>query len=294
MSNLNHTAKNKDLIASALPVIETVLNGVSKHIGHTVRWEVAKGATTQMPPETHPRILTCLAEAYQRTHYTGISLNYAKKQIEVAYQDSSGNDIPINRFLLRATQLGATVTSEQRRILAAAAIGAPAQQPHKKSTPEEKTLKYCEDSANNSDRAEDFMRQKGLDGVPRLVTFDRFKKSAVEPDESAYLLKKGVGLIAGDAFVLPEGTVVVPLRNAWNPTLADKPTGWQEIHPDGTKMFQKGQPITGQFYSVGDLVDSDTVLVCEGFATGQALHEVSNGFENFPQNIQKDRRKVSS
>lgn len=276
----NYTTKNNNLIAPAMQVIQDALQGVSKHIGHTTRWEATKGATGQMPPETHPQILAWLAEAYQRTHHTGISLDYAKKQIEVHYQDSSGNGISINRFLLRTTQLGAVVTTEQRQILAAATNGVPLQQSHKKRTPEEQTIKYLEDSADNSDKAEDFMTWKYAESpatisITRLEKFRRLKNNATDPSKSDYLAKKEIDYIEGDAFVAADGKVNVPLRNAWTITQNDRPSGWQEIHADGTKLFQKGQPTIGQFHPIGELVDSAVVLVCEGFATGQALHKAT-------------------
>ncbi len=52
--------------------------------------------------------------------------------------------------------------------------------------------------------------------------------------------------------------------------LEDQIWGYQRIAENGSKYFQSGQKVTGTFYPIGD--DTDTILVCEGYATGVSLH----------------------
>lgn len=45
----------------------------------------------------------------------------------------------------------------------------------------------------------------------------------------------------------------------------------QRIYPDGSKRFLKGGRVTGCYHPIGTI--TDTLLVCEGYATGCTLHE---------------------
>lgn len=49
----------------------------------------------------------------------------------------------------------------------------------------------------------------------------------------------------------------------------------QFIDKDGGKLFLPGGAVAGGAYTIGDLTEAETVLVCEGFATGASLHEAT-------------------
>lgn len=47
----------------------------------------------------------------------------------------------------------------------------------------------------------------------------------------------------------------------------------QRIYPDGTKRFLTGGRVTGLYATIGQPFSTDTLYVCEGWATGATLHE---------------------
>lgn len=58
---------------------------------------------------------------------------------------------------------------------------------------------------------------------------------------------------------------------------SDAVVGLQRINEDGTKRFVTGQRISNNFAVIGQLDDTtETVLVCEGWATGATLHEATS------------------
>ncbi|OOR89817.1 DUF5906 domain-containing protein [Moraxella bovis] len=94
-------------------------------------------------------------------------------------------------------------------------------------------------------------------------------------DKHAYLAKKGVrshGLRADT-----HGNLLIPLyfhnTNTGNITLCNV----QSIGADGGKLFVKDGLVGGAFYTLGDVLASDTILICEGYATGASIFEVLAG-----------------
>lgn len=50
---------------------------------------------------------------------------------------------------------------------------------------------------------------------------------------------------------------------------------YQTIQPDGTKRYQPKGSIAGAFYPIGKVSPQGDICVCEGFATGATIHEVT-------------------
>ena len=64
------------------------------------------------------------------------------------------------------------------------------------------------------------------------------------------------------------GNLLIPMRDT-----SGKVHSLQTIAPDGTKMFMSGGRVKGCYFSIGK--PSDSVIVCEGFATGASIHEAT-------------------
>ncbi|MCK9622022.1 MAG: toprim domain-containing protein [Methylobacter sp.] len=79
-----------------------------------------------------------------------------------------------------------------------------------------------------------------------------------------YLTKKRVksyGLKAAT-----NGILLVPIYNRFGALV-----NLQRIYADGTKKFMTGAEITGCFFMIEG--ESDTIIICEGYATGASIHE---------------------
>ena len=94
----------------------------------------------------------------------------------------------------------------------------------------------------------------------------RLAKAEPATADHPYLRRKGVG--AHGAFLGEDGELLVPVRD-----LDGKLTSAQSIRPDGAKSFARGGRIAGGCHVLGDLARAETVLICEGYATGATLHE---------------------
>ena len=84
-------------------------------------------------------------------------------------------------------------------------------------------------------------------------------------EDHPYLQKKGIhphGLRVDD-----ENRLIVPV------TIDGVLTSTQSIDGTGAKLFFLGGAVKGGSYTIGDLTEATTVLICEGFATGASLHE---------------------
>ena len=81
-----------------------------------------------------------------------------------------------------------------------------------------------------------------------------------------YLQLKGV-----DAHGLRQlnESLLVPVRDAGGTI-----HGLQFIGPDGAKRFKTGTAVSGRFHVIG-VMQSNTILIAEGYATGATLHELS-------------------
>lgn len=70
-----------------------------------------------------------------------------------------------------------------------------------------------------------------------------------------------------------KGNLLIPLyfhnTNTGNITLCNV----QSIDQDGNKLFVKGGLVGGAFCTLGDVLASDTIFVCEGYATGASIYE---------------------
>ncbi|AKG12269.1 DUF5906 domain-containing protein [Moraxella bovoculi] len=119
------------------------------------------------------------------------------------------------------------------------------------------------------EQAEHQARQQARQAAAKTA-LERWQ-SATPCDTHAYLTKKGVqshGLRADT-----HGNLLIPLyfhnTNTGNITLCNV----QSIDQDGNKLFVKGGLVGGAFYTLGDVLSSDTIFVCEGYATGASIYE---------------------
>lgn len=100
-------------------------------------------------------------------------------------------------------------------------------------------------------------------------------QSATPCDTHAYLTKKGVS--SHGLRVDTHGNLLIPLyfhnTNTGNITLCNV----QSIGADGGKLFVKDGLVGGAFYTLGDVLSSDTFFICEGYATGASIFEALGG-----------------
>ena len=87
------------------------------------------------------------------------------------------------------------------------------------------------------------------------------------PADHPYLVQKNVQPHGIRAL---GGSLVVPLYDS-----AGQLWSWQTITPEGEKRFYKGGRTKGLFFAFGELEAADTILVCEGWATGATLREAT-------------------
>lgn len=103
---------------------------------------------------------------------------------------------------------------------------------------------------------------------------ERFN-TATPCDTHAYLTKKGVQ--SHGLKVDTHGNLLIPLyfhnTDTGNITLCNV----QSIGADGNKLFVKGGLVGGAFFTLGDVLASDTIFVCEGYATGASIFEALDG-----------------
>jgi putative DNA primase/helicase len=85
-------------------------------------------------------------------------------------------------------------------------------------------------------------------------------------DRHGYLCRKNIG---SHGLRYHRGALLIPVRDADNNFY-----GLQQIWPKGEKRFFKGTIVSGHFYLIGEM-NSGTLLVCEGYATGATLFEVT-------------------
>lgn len=93
-------------------------------------------------------------------------------------------------------------------------------------------------------------------------------ESATAADrEQPYLKRKGVrahGLRCDST-----NRLIVPV------TIDGEITSLQFIDATGAKLFLSGGAVKGGFFSIGDLHEANTLLLCEGYATGASLFEAT-------------------
>jgi len=88
--------------------------------------------------------------------------------------------------------------------------------------------------------------------------------------DNPYLAKKGLKAIAGKAFCSGD-RVIAPVQSAFS---GGEVRSWQNITEKG-KRFEKGIKTTGLYYPAGDLQNAEIVLICEGLATAETLHQAT-------------------
>lgn len=93
-----------------------------------------------------------------------------------------------------------------------------------------------------------------------------WEKARRASNSNPYLKLKGVR-----AYGVRENydSLVIPVRD-----VACLLHGLQFIAPDGTKKFKFGTAKSGHYHSFGKIKDN-TILICEGYATGATLHEAT-------------------
>ena len=87
-----------------------------------------------------------------------------------------------------------------------------------------------------------------------------------EPDHP-YLKKKNV-----NAYGIRQigGDLLIPLRDG-----KGRFRSLQRINADGEKLFHAGAAVAGSFFSIGADLKDGPVILCEGYATGATLHELT-------------------
>lgn len=91
-------------------------------------------------------------------------------------------------------------------------------------------------------------------------------------DESAkhpYLIKKSVKPYNASIYGF---ALIVPIQDE------EGLCNIQYIYPDGSKRFLAGGKKRGCFTYIGDGWETETILICEGWATGASLHEATGHF----------------
>lgn len=87
------------------------------------------------------------------------------------------------------------------------------------------------------------------------------------PVDHPYLRRKGIqphGVRAGS-----DSQLIIPVTT--NGTI----TSLQFIDTEGGKLFLPGGAVKGGSFSLGDLTEASTILICEGYATGASLFEAT-------------------
>ena len=120
-------------------------------------------------------------------------------------------------------------------------------------------------------RMEEVRRQRAADEVQRHAEA-RAKAGAIwsastPAVDHAYLQRKGV---AADGLRTYKNALVVPVCD-----IGGELHSLQFITGEGGKRFLSGGRIAGCMYVIGDLERAQTIVVCEGFATGASIFEAS-------------------
>lgn len=95
---------------------------------------------------------------------------------------------------------------------------------------------------------------------------DRWKQGKDATDQHPYLKRKGVNAYG---LKMLRDSLMLPLYNA-----AGSIQGMQFIQPDGSKTFKTGTAKQGSYFCIGKPKDN-TLLICEGYATGASLHQAT-------------------
>ena len=130
-------------------------------------------------------------------------------------------------------------------------------------TTEEKARYKTNMEAAKSQRAGELSR---LQGDCRIWCADRWKQSKDATDSHPYLQIKRVHAYG---LKVMKDSLLIPLYDT-----AGIIQGIQFIQPDGSKTFKTGTAKQGSYFPIGKPKEN-TLLICEGYATGASLHEAT-------------------
>lgn len=130
-------------------------------------------------------------------------------------------------------------------------------------TADEKARYAANIEAAKNQRAEELYR---LQVECRIWCADRWQQSKDATDSHPYLKKKGVHAYG---LKLMKDSLLLPLYDS-----AGIIQGIQFIQPDGSKTFKTGTAKQGNYFAIGKPKEN-TLLICEGYATGASLHEAT-------------------
>lgn len=88
------------------------------------------------------------------------------------------------------------------------------------------------------------------------------------PEDHPYLVRKDVD---PHGIRVHEGLLVVPVRS-----IDGQLRSLQTIAADGTKRFMRGGEVAGGMYLLRDINNANTIIVCEGFATGATIADAAD------------------
>ncbi|MGK5046843.1 AAA family ATPase [Janthinobacterium sp. GB4P2] len=113
----------------------------------------------------------------------------------------------------------------------------------------------------------EFMRLQ-LEGEAAAVCVRILAGARDATDDNPYCIRKGIKPYGLKEFK-DKRTLIVPIRDATGAI-----TSVQFIYEDGSKLLKSNGKVKGCYYSFGSK-PADTLLVCEGFATGASLYAVT-------------------
>ncbi len=132
-------------------------------------------------------------------------------------------------------------------------------------SPEQRVNLVAEAAQKRIDRQDELERlheQKATECEARLSKMD--EASAEHP----YLVRKGVE--AYGLYLNGYGDLIVPLKDAQG-----KLWSLQRIKENGEKPFEKDARKQGCFHAIGDLHETDEILIAEGYATAASVHQAT-------------------
>lgn len=135
----------------------------------------------------------------------------------------------------------------------------------------------AEDKAEHARRLEaDRVRRQAEDAAMREHArreIARMWEESTDADSHPYLTKKGLTGVSAKVWFdshRMEDAILVPAYKAGDMV------GMQKIYQDGAKMFVPSSDLDGSWFSIGgDIHESEHVAICEGYATGQTIHQAT-------------------
>jgi len=117
-------------------------------------------------------------------------------------------------------------------------------------------------------------------GTASGEVMEAWGNASVNPETHSYCTRKGISPLPREARIMSHeadnfaGWLVVPVQDCNAP---ERFSSAQYISADGSKFFHPGGKIKGCFTMLNsrEIEQSDTIYVCEGFATGQTVRDAS-------------------